>query len=85
VPTVDSHTHTQLVPQSCAGTLEETGSIPQLSQLPGNPLVDILDNYILLVDAVKLDSAVCKDIDQKLHAGKESVIKVGKRRFLKVK
>ena len=36
-------------------------------------------------NAVKLDSAVCKDIDQKLHAGKESVIKVGKRRFLKVK
>jgi len=26
-----------------------------------------------------------KDINQKLHAGKESVIKVGKRRFLKVK
>ena len=36
-------------------------------------------------NAVKLDSAVCKDINQKLHAGKESVIKVGKRRFLKVK
>ena len=36
-------------------------------------------------NAVKLDGAVCKDINQKLHAGKESVIKVGKRRFLKVK
>ena len=36
-------------------------------------------------NAVKLDGAVCKDINQKLHAGKERVIKVGKRRFLKVK
>ena len=36
-------------------------------------------------NAVKVDGAVCKDINQKLHAGKESVIKVGKRRFLKVK
>ena len=59
-------------------------------------LVDIITNAgltksksearrLIKQNAVKLDSAVCKDIDQKLHAGKESVIKVGKRRFLKVK
>ena len=59
-------------------------------------LVDIITNAgltkskgearrLIKQDAVKLDGAVCKDIDQKLHAGKESVIKVGKRRFLKVK
>ena len=59
-------------------------------------LVDIITNAgltkskgearrLIKQNAVKLDGAVCKDIDQKLHAGKESVIKVGKRRFLKVK
>jgi len=59
-------------------------------------LVDIITNAgltkskgearrLIKQDAVKLDGAVCKDINQKLHAGKESVIKVGKRRFLKVK
>ena len=59
-------------------------------------LVDIVTNAgltkskgearrLIKQNAVKLDGAVCKDIDQKLHAGKESVIKVGKRRFLKVK
>ena len=59
-------------------------------------LVDIITNAgltkskgearrLIKQNAVKLDSAVCKDIDQKMHAGKESVIKVGKRRFLKVK
>ena len=59
-------------------------------------LVDIITNAgltksksearrLIKQNAVKLDSAVCKDINQKLHAGKESVIKVGKRRFLKVK
>ena len=59
-------------------------------------LVDIITNAgltkskgearrLIKQDAVKLDGAVCKDIEQKLHAGKESVIKVGKRRFLKVK
>ena len=59
-------------------------------------LVDIVTNAgltkskgearrLIKQDAVKLDGAVCKDINQKLHAGKESVIKVGKRRFLKVK
>ena len=59
-------------------------------------LVDIITNAgltkskgearrLIKQNAVKLDGAVCKDINQKLHAGKESVIKVGKRRFLKVK
>ena len=59
-------------------------------------LVDIVTNAgltkskgearrLIKQNAVKLDGAVCKDINQKLHAGKESVIKVGKRRFLKVK
>ena len=59
-------------------------------------LVDIITNAgltkskgearrLIKQNAVKLNGAVCKDINQKLHAGKESVIKVGKRRFLKVK
>ena len=59
-------------------------------------LVDIITNAgltkskgearrLIKQNAVKLDGAVCKDINQKLHAGKESIIKVGKRRFLKVK
>ena len=36
-------------------------------------------------NAVKLDGTVCCDIDHTLTAGNELVIKVGKRRFIKVK
>jgi tyrosyl-tRNA synthetase len=36
-------------------------------------------------NAVKLDGAVCNNIEHILTAGEELVIKVGKRRFIKVK
>ncbi len=36
-------------------------------------------------NAVKLDGEICADINHKLSVGEEFVIKVGKRRFIKVK
>jgi tyrosyl-tRNA synthetase len=36
-------------------------------------------------NAVKLDGEICSDINHKLSVGEEVVIKVGKRRFIKVK
>ncbi|HBR86608.1 MAG TPA: tyrosine--tRNA ligase, partial [Candidatus Marinimicrobia bacterium] len=36
-------------------------------------------------NAVKLDGETCSDINHKLSVGEEVVIKVGKRRFIKVK
>ncbi len=70
--------------------------IPEIELLADQFLVDVLANGALIKSkgearrlikqkAVKLDGEVCQDIHHKLHAGMEVVIKVGKRRFIKVK
>jgi len=59
-------------------------------------LVDIIANAgltkskgearrLIKQNAVKLDGEKCTDINHRLSVGEEVIIKVGKRRFLKVK